>query len=182
MLLAASALELDADRLGPQTERQPQSSSMPGFWIVEGFATFVQDDVMAKLAARNGARPGDRSCAFVARAARAHEAHVAMRRLLESSRAGFQSLDRAPAFGLAPIAGDSRMILRPSQVNVFYEQSAALAWFLNYKAGPQQRSRRAEYVRAQYVGALGAQGWKALGYDEPEKLDQLFAEFLNHSQ
>jgi hypothetical protein len=90
----------------------------------------------------------------------------------------FQGLSKEPLFDLTPITGDSGMVLRPAEVNVFYEQSAALVWFLNYKAGPERRAKLAEYVRAQYIGALGPEGWKAIGYDTPETLDQAFTKFL----
>ena len=81
------------------------------------------------------------------------------------------------AYGRA-CQGEFAMVLRPAEVNVFYEQSAALVWFLNYKAGPERRAKLAEYVRAQYIGALGAEGWKSIGYDTPEALDQAFTKFL----
>jgi hypothetical protein len=169
---------LDAAWLGPATERKPQTSAMPGYWIVEGFATFVQDDVIAKMRARDGERPRDPACAYVAQGARGNSALLPFRRLLELTQGQFQGLSKEPIFDLTPLAGDSGMVLRPAEVNVFYEQSAALVWFLNYKAGPERRAKLAEYVRAQYIGALGPEGWKAIGYDTPEALDQAFTKFL----
>lgn len=168
---------LDVAWLGPATERKPQSSSMPGYWIVEGFATFVQDDVVAKIRARGGLRPQDPACAYVTKAAHGNGHLMPFAKLLELTQAQFQKLGKEPLFDV-PGLTDTAWVLRPAEVNVFYQQSAALVFFLKYKSPPERRAKLAEYVRAQYLGALGSQGWKALGYGTAEELDQAFRVYL----
>jgi hypothetical protein len=171
---------LDVAWLSPNDKRLAQSGTLPGQWIVEGFATFVQDDVVAKLDARSGGTQRDAVCAYLSKSTLDQGKLFETGRLIDMTRGDFDKLSHDELFRTAtPV--DSSMVVLMNEKLIFYEQSATLVFFLMYRAGPQVRAKLAEYVRAQYLGTVKPQGWTALGYDDPRALDAAFREYVSLS-
>jgi hypothetical protein len=66
----------------------------------------------------------------------------------------------------------------PTQRSLFYDQSAALVFFLMNRAGEKGRAALIEALRTHYAGRTGPEGWKALGWESAEALEREFEAFL----
>lgn len=161
------------------------NSIQPGYWIVEGFARYVE-----------------------------HQSGV-----FQKGKFGF---DNENARSLQTCRGGGRRFLFPSstlidlsqrdfgnvitgddtKLQMFYEQSGAMVFFLMNKAGPEVRKNLIGYMRKYYMGELidtgppdplgqrkidiekgkpVKEGWKLLGYETAGKLDAAFQDYLTSS-
>lgn len=69
----------------------------------------------------------------------------------------------------------------PTERNAFYEQSAALVYFLMYRCGPDTRDRLRAYPRSIYTGEHMTSVWTRFGFDDFAALEEAFREFLERS-
>ncbi|MCP3915201.1 MAG: hypothetical protein GY711_06580 [bacterium] len=151
-------------------------ADQPGFWIVEGFARFVEDqavelgrlggdlddttvgslDAVSQLAAKNTLIPAGQ--------------------LVDLSQLGFAQLsdDAVARVQLR----NTLVTLTLSQRSLFYEQSGSLVFFLMHRRGPEGRTAVLEYLKAFYTNRVKRKGWEALGFASAEELDEEFRAFL----
>ena len=148
----------------------------PGFWISEGLAEFVSGQVLEMD--RLGERLDDAevvsvdACAQIA----GERLLIPIERLLELDQAGFWKLADKPLAGI-----QLQHSLRAQQLTervVFYQESAALVFYLLNEAGAPHAARVPEYLRQWNRNELTAGTWKALGYATPEELASGFTAFL----
>lgn len=150
-----------------------------GFWIVEGLAEFIADQVVEMD--RRGERFDDETVLSIDFCARLLEAGKLTKvgDLLALSQKGFLKL------GLQPLA-DVQLRHRiaraiPDAKNVFYEESASLVFFLVNRAGPERRAAAIRYIAKWYANGLDAASAKDLGYASAEELETAYFAFLRES-
>jgi hypothetical protein len=146
----------------------------PGYWVVEGMATFVENQAVQMdkkgLAFDDESVSNLRQMAAIVRMKR-DDYPFPMERFVDMSHADFISkLEEDPIKGLH---GESDRSL-------WYKQAGALTYFLLHKKGPEGRARFVQYMKLYYIGNPPEHGWNDLGYEEggPEQLDKEFTEFL----
>jgi hypothetical protein len=153
-----------------------RSVGTPGFWIVEGLARFIEDqmvdmetrgltfddhtaesiDATAQMAANGDTFPiatlVDLTQMQFARLSDAKKCEVTLRRALVS-------------FEMSPRS-------------IFYEQSGALAFWLLRARGKKSRDLTIRYIRDFYTGKTTTKGWTRLGFKSAKEMDAAFRVFL----
>lgn len=147
----------------------------PGFWIVEGFARFVEDQIVG---AGEALSIDDERANSIDVSARIHAQQQLMPldQMLDLDQLGFWELSKEPLTVVQP-----QRLLRRAEINAtsrFYEQGGALAYLLMHHENPAIRKQLVEYLRAWYTGELPKESWKRLGYDDVAQLEREFRAFL----
>ncbi|MFN0006457.1 MAG: hypothetical protein ACKVXR_01010 [Planctomycetota bacterium] len=162
--------------LGTDAEPAHGDPYKPGFWIVEGLARFVEDQMLDMKDSKEGlSDPNARSILATADLAAQRRAFLC-ERLIDFSQADFAQLSDELLCVVQP--GESAEKRALSERAAFYEQSGALVFFLANRAGPERREKLFDYARAWYEKRTDTEGWRALGYARPEELETAFAAFL----
>ena len=150
----------------------------PGYWVVEGFARFVEDQAASMrrgTLGMNRIRVG--SLDVTAQLNEIAGGTFKLEHLLNLSRAGFARLRGEPYPEPIPLRHTSG-VTQISQVGIFYDQSGALVYFLAHKKGDEGRRRLLEFMRNYYTNRSGAEGWRVLGYSSMDELEAEFRAFL----
>jgi hypothetical protein len=156
--------------------RTRSSSTTAGYWVVEGLARFVEDQVTD--AESRGLTYADATVSSVDAARQVCELGKLLptKWLLDASIADFQSLP--DEMDLEVRLRESLLTYRMSRSNVFYEQSAALVFWLWNGRGDAGRTALVEYAKRYYTGATRPGAWGALGFASAEELDAAFTAWL----
>src|SRR5262249_144682 len=102
---------------------------------------------------------------------------IAMETLLDLNQMEFANLSVEPqVVVMLPRWGDLGFKL--SQRNVFYEQSAALGFFLRSGRGDEGRRALVEYLRLFYLRRQVPESWKVLGFKTADELQTAFTTWL----
>ncbi len=147
----------------------------PGFWVVEGFARFVQDQFLEL--GRPGRRFDDPTVSSVDLCVQIEKQDklIPLARLILLDHEDFGQLGRdfALEVQLRYTLGKAWL----SETNVFYEQAGTLAFFLMNR---DEAGRKAliDYMRAYYQGELDGNGWKRLGWASLAALEADFRAFV----
>ncbi len=162
--------------LGAGARAAVRALDEPGFWVVEGFAEFVGGQVLEMD--RHGVRFDDAQVVAVDVSAelQASRALQPLAELLDLDHRAFWKLSDQPLVDV-----QMRYTLREmqlSQRSAFYQQSAALVFFLLNRAGGEHARLLLDYLRAWHEGRLAPHSWTALGYAEVQELARSFVEFL----
>jgi len=150
--------------------------TVPGYWVVEGIAQFVGDQAADSdpytVRLDNHTVP---SLDAMAQAA-AEGKSLPVAEFVDLSQRGFAALsgDAVVTVQLRNTLGGRRL----SQRALFYEQAAALSWFLMNRRGDDGRERFRRYLWAYYQGKTPKGGWSSLGFATADELTQQFAAFL----
>ncbi len=129
-----------------------RSGDQPGYWIVEGMATFVEE-FRWDLAARtwDATNPQAESLDIVANAKQTQL--IPWERILEMDARAFQELNHKEANRKVPMRwrlGYSRQV---SEKRMFYNQAAAACHYL-YHGGPEVRGALLRYVHDHYTSGF----------------------------
>lgn len=159
------------------SENQPATGKPkgPGYWIVEGFARFIEDQIVG---AGNELRIDDERANSVDVSARilGEDRLMPLAELLDLDQLGFWKLSKEPLALVQP-----KRLMRRAEINAtnrFYEQGGALAFMLVNHADRTKRELLVQYLRAWYAGKLERESWKQLGYADAAQLEAEFREFL----
>jgi hypothetical protein len=148
----------------------------PGFWVVEGVARFVEDQVVEM--GRRGRRIDDETVTSLDATARLSERGrlIPLERFVDLSQAGFAGLSDRPA---NPIQlRNTTVRIAPTERVIFYEQAGSLVYFLLHRRGDEGRAALRQYLRAYYERESRPAGWEALGFASAAELDREFRAFL----
>lgn len=154
-----------------------RTGDLPGYWVVEGMARFVEDQAVEM--GRRGIRFDDPTvssldaCAQAAAAGRIFPAAE----LVDMDGRHFHELDDD---GVLTVR--LRNSAHPSYLTrraIFYEQAGSLVFFLMNRRGDDGRRRLVRYMRSYYQGTCTADGWRDLGFESAEDLHAQFANFLS---
>jgi len=130
-----------------QIRRRPTT---PGHWIVEGFATFMQEGIYdVERGTWSLFNPRSRSLDYVLALART-KTLIDWKRLYGITPRGFDELGKKDGFGVV-----SRWMLGKrviSESSVFYKQAAATCLFLYHANDGMYRGRLLDYVAHNYRG------------------------------
>jgi hypothetical protein len=151
-------------------------ASRGGFWIVEGFARFIEDQV-AEMD-RRGERFDDETVSSLDAACRVSAAGklFPLDQFVELSQKRFHELSEKP---VAVVQLRNTIARVPvTEKSVFYEEAGSLVFYLMNKAGAERRKALIEYLRAWYESRLEPRSWESLGFANASELDQGFAAFL----
>ncbi|NNL67543.1 MAG: hypothetical protein HKP30_14935 [Myxococcales bacterium] len=153
-----------------------RAAVVPGYWIVEGFARFIEDQAMEM--GRRAGRLDDPTvnsldaCSQVAK----------QKKLLDTAElVGMNQLD----FAKIPEKHVADVQLRNSVGNrrldhraLFYEQSGSLVFYLMNERGDEGREALITYMRKHYRGGTPKDPSEAFGFDDGKDLHESFQEFL----
>jgi len=167
---------VDARWVPRRTKGTRRATAVPGFWIVEGLARFVEDQMVD--ADTRGLTFDDETVESVDAAAQLRRAGhtLDMAQLVDMTQEDFARLgdDEVAEVTLRRSLKTYRMTPR----NVFYEQAGALCFYLLRARGGTSRQRTIDYLLAHYTGRSRSEGWKALGFSSAKALDDAFWQFL----
>ncbi len=162
--------------IGPTAGRSGAAGRSRGYWVVEGLARFVEDQIVdADARGLTFEDPSVLSVTLAAQLARSDQLFETAD-LVEFDYQSFRSLEPTPKYTVQ--LPRSRWTYKLSPMNVFYEQSGSLVFFLRNACGPNSRARFVEYMRDVYEGDVTPPGWKALGFGSAEELDRRFKEWI----
>ncbi len=147
-----------------------------GYWIVEGVARFVEHQ--ASDSVRTGLSFDDPTVQSLDVTTQVHKAgkHFIPHELVEMTQPRFSELDTKSM--LTVRLRHSFRNYNVSPLVLFYEQSAALAFFMLNRRGPEGRAAFNNYLQDYYTGRLQPESWTLLGFETREDLDQAFLGFL----
>lgn len=148
----------------------------PGFWIVEGFARFVEDQVVEME--RRGERFDDDTVKSIdaASALQQQSALVPLAELLSMSQSKFVAASDEVVVEVQ--LRNTLARIGVTHASRLYEEAGSLVYFLVNEAGEERRARVFEYLRAWYAAAVPTESWKALGYETAEALEAEYTQFL----
>jgi hypothetical protein len=156
--------------------RNVDPSRQPGFWIVEGLAQFMGDQIVDSDArGLTFEDPSVLSVTLTASLAK-RDRLLSAATLLDLDQRGFAALGESP--DLPVTVSREGMIYRLSEKNVFYEQSATLTFFLRNARGEEGRRGLVEYLRRFYLRQHVRESWKVLGFKTAEELQTAFSAWL----
>ena len=173
---------LDMAWLAKGTKRSPEGSNLPGYWIVEGTARFIEEAVADRVQNRKGRKQRDPACAYVCKQASALSKLFPVTQLIDMNAGDFAGLGNDELFQLPPLNEGVPGNMVISQRHIFYDQAGSLVFFLMYRAGPEPRAKIVEYLRSRYLGQTTPEGWKALGYARGEALETAFKGFVDNAK
>jgi len=166
--ISERALRKDSAVAGPVKSK--------GFFVVEGFATFMEDQAPGVL--RKGAALDNRSTQSldIVNRLESNAMLLSSRELLSMTHLSFLDLgDRILLdISLRQRAG----LVRLNEVARFYQQAGALTYFLIHVSEKCGKQKALDFISNFYLGKLGGEPWLSLGYADPETLDQEFVAFL----
>ena len=170
---------LDMAWISRKAQRSTDSvkPDLPGYWIIEGTARFIEDQVASSLRAESGLAQRDAVSAYITKVVASENKLIKVQRLIDLPQKQFQSLSDETLCQV-PLPDDATRALLMTERGVFYEESGCLVFFLMYRAGPDVRAKLVEYLRATYMGTVVPEGWLALGFDKAEALDAAFKNFV----
>jgi outer membrane protein assembly factor BamB len=163
--------------LGAATRAAGGNPLRGGFWVVEGFARFIEDQV-AEID-RRGDRFDDDTVRSIDAACRVSEEGklFALDRLLDLSQKKFAELGERE---LSIVQLRNTIARVPvSEKLVFYEEGGSLVFYLMNRAGAEKRAALIEYLRNWYAGRIAERSWESLGYASSSELELAFTSFLS---
>ncbi|MEM9380601.1 MAG: hypothetical protein AAGB93_11680 [Planctomycetota bacterium] len=165
-----------AERWRALGERSMRSPATRGFWLVEGFARFIEDQALEM--GRRGNRLDDPTVQSVESASvLAQQGQLLpFEPFFEAQQAGFLQL---PEEEVATVRLRTTLVtIAYSAKSLYYEQAGALVFFLYNRCGPDGPSRFREVLRDHYRSATLPGAWEKLGFETVEALEKAFLAFL----
>lgn len=152
------------------------SAVEPGYWIVEGFARFIEDQVVEM--GRLGMSFADETVKSLEACAQADAANklTPAKLFVDFPQSKFVQLGDVPEVEVQLSNTLSRIQL--TQRAMFYEQAGTLVFFMMNKRGPEGRARLIEYMRLHYLNSGIPKGWERLGFKSAKSLDRELKKFL----
>lgn len=159
---------------GSQRGSKPDA---PGFWVIEGIARFVEDQVLEFERHGPGFNDPTVESLDAASILSGLGELFPVEKLVEMDNKGFQALTKIEE----AVEIKLRNTLQARRYNptaVFYDQSGALAYFFIHGAGAEGRQKFIEYMRRAYSNKQRKEAWKQLGFETPQALQSAFEAFL----
>lgn len=156
-------------------------SKQSGYWIVEGFARYVEHTSRDFQKGKTRWDWTGAACVHNSRGIRRAGRLFTAREIIDLSQNNFSNMPT-------------------DRISVFYEQASATVWFMLNRRGPDGKKALLEYMRRYYNGEfldlppMDDRGlvkrdpatakpiletWKVLGFDSSDALDKAFGEFLD---
>lgn len=169
-----------AERWKRRVDTERRSPKSPGFWIIEGFARFIEDQSVEM--SRRGLDFDDATVSSIEVTAALLEAGetVPMDEFLALRQLDLQRLSMEEETTVVHLTNE-RVSYDVDALGGFYAQAGALAFFLMNRAGEEGPGRLVEALEAHYSGETEREGWVALGYESAEALQADFEAFLRAS-
>jgi hypothetical protein len=152
-------------------------ANTPGYWIVEGFARFVEDQVVEMGRLGTGFRDETVKSLDAASQVDLKNKLIPMSAFIDLTPAAFSGLGDEP---IADLELRSTLVrMRVTERGVFYEQAGSLVFFLWNRCGDEGRAAVLECLRVHYTQQTKREGWQALGYKDANVLEDAFRQFLS---
>ncbi|MEM1448361.1 MAG: hypothetical protein AAF957_13225 [Planctomycetota bacterium] len=165
-----------AERWRALGKRAMRSPATRGFWLVEGFARFIEDQALEM--GRRGNRLDDATVQSVEAASvlAKQDQLLPFESFFEAQQAAFLKL---PEEEVARVRLRTTLVtLAYSAKSLYYEQAGALVFFLYNRRGPEGPERFREVLRDHYRSTTRAGAWEKLGFETVEALEKAFLGFL----
>lgn len=148
----------------------------PGFWIVEGIARFLEDQVVEMN--KHGDKLDAETAWSIDAAARLCEQGrlIPMNVFLDMDQRDYARLKTKTTTTIL-----LRHTIGPVEVSpmaTFYEQAGSLTFFLWHQGGDAGRQRLLDYLRSWYTWQTRRKSWEMLGYPSAEALEKDYQDFL----
>jgi hypothetical protein len=153
-----------------------RNPNLPGFWMVEGFARFAEDQVLELGRARRSFDDPTVLSLDVASKLWKEGILLDTENLLLATQIGFHTLSPEPVGAIQ--LRNTLAIVQVSQAILFYEQAGSLVYFLVNRRGDAGRAAFLGLMRDYYRGKPRMEPWKMLGFESAAELDQEFKAFL----
>jgi hypothetical protein len=154
----------------------PNAAAVPGYWVVEGLARFVEDQVVDSetrgLTFADATVPSVDAAAQLARAGKLLPTDW----FCDADHRAFFELSPEPAIDVR--LARSLLSFRLSEAAAFYEQAGSLVFFLWNQRGAEGRDAFVEYLQAHYNGVLARKSWRKLGFESSAALDKAYRDWL----
>ncbi len=153
-----------------------RGAEAPGFWIVEGLARFIEDQMVD--ADTRGLTFNDQTVGSIDSTAQMTKDRNAfpLKTLVDMTQGTFARLSDLPKCEVT--LRRSLQTFKMSPRSIFYEQSGALAFWLLRMRGDKSRVLTIRYIRDFYTGRSTKAGWKRLGFTSAGEMGTAFAKFL----
>jgi len=160
---------------GVAEEERPK---VPGFWVVEGMADFVEEQTMEHERVGGDFDDPTVPALDVCSVLHGRRELYKVGELLGMTQIDFARLHERDIEHEVKLRHSLQTRLVDA-TSLFYSQSAALVHYLMHKDGSEGRRRFIAYMRAHYQGATTKDGWRALGRDSAQALHVDFEGFLS---
>jgi hypothetical protein len=149
---------------------------IPGHWIVEGFARFIEQQAVEL--GRNGRGLADHTVLSIDLCSRLLEqdALLPMEGFLNTTNLSFQELAKEGGIPVKPRYAVGTYTV--SETSLYYSQAGALCFFLMNRCGEDGPKRLLTYLEARYEARLPKDHVTLLGFDSVAELDAAFRTFL----
>lgn len=167
-----------AERWAPAEGREVRNPTTPGFWVVEGFARFIEDQSLE--IGRRGTGLDDPTVQSVECAASLFDQGriVPVDFLVDAAQLDFLTLENKPIAEVQLTSTLKR--LRITQIGAFYDEAGALTFFLMNRCGPEGRAAFLKALSDHYRSESKRKGWRDLGFKDEEALEAAFRAFLKN--
>lgn len=169
-----------AERWYRRVDTERRSPKSPGFWIVEGFARFIEDQSVEMSRLGLGFDDATVDSIEVTAALLEADEFVPMDEFLSLRQLDLQRLSMEEEKTLVHLTNE-RVSYEVDALGGFYAQAGALAFFMMNHAGEEGPARLVDALAAHYSGETEREGWVALGFDSAEALEAEFTAFLRAS-
>ncbi len=153
-----------------------RGSAVPGYWIVEGFARFIEDQSQ-EMSRRRG-RLDDETAPSLDSASQVARVDKLMdtAELVGMNQFEFGQIKEKP---VATITLRNTMQSRVVDVRgLFYEQSGGLVFFLMNKCGEDTREAMINYMRQHYEGRSPSEPFSNLGFEDGKDFHAKYEAYL----
>ncbi len=152
------------------------SLDTPGYWIVEGFARFIEDQAVELGRGRLQLDDATVPSVDVTAQLLKDDQLLPLEKLLTLDKRGFHKLSGSFEIPVSlKYTLESRLV---SEVSIFYDQAGAFCFFLMNRGGEAGRDGLRAYLKGYYEGTLEATDWQLLGYPDLAELEAAFHAFL----
>ncbi len=149
---------------------------VPGYWIVEGFARYVEDQAV-EMGRRRGRMDDTTVSSLDATSQVAKQEKLwSVPELLEMNQAAFAKIpeERVAVVELRNTVGNRVLDKRA----LFYEQSGSMVFFMMTMRGEEGRDALIKYMRLHYTGRSPSDPADRFGFDDGKALHAAFETFL----
>ncbi len=153
----------------------------PGFWIVEGFARFIEDQSLEM--SRRGDAMDDHTVQSVESVTQLliDDAGIRLKDLFRINQVMFhRDVTEEP---ICEVKLKSKLVLLThTGKTAFYDEAATLVFFMMNRAGPEGRLALLNALESHYKGETAKNGWRALGFKTVESMEHQLKAFLKSPQ
>jgi hypothetical protein len=152
------------------------STTTPGYWVVEGFARFIEEQVVELGRLGNDLQDETAMALDVSSGLQAREGLLPTGALIKMSHGDF---DMLPNEAIGELSLRHALLeLQITPKTIFYSQAGAVTYFMMHERGDEGREALLKFMRLYYTTPSRDPVWETLGFESEEQLVKGFERFL----